>query len=72
VRVNAVAPGLILPPAGEDESYLRRLASSNPLNRWGTLEGVTDAVRFLLSGEFITGQVIFVDGGYHARCAVYG
>lgn len=72
VRVNAVAPGLILPPPGEDESYLQRLAPTNPLNTAGTLEGITDAVLFLLRSGFITGQVIFVDGGRHLRGNVYG
>jgi NAD(P)-dependent dehydrogenase (short-subunit alcohol dehydrogenase family) len=72
VRVNAVAPGLILPPPGEDESYLRRLAGQNPLGRHGSLEGVTDAVLFLVRAEFITGQVIYVDGGFHMKGSVYG
>ena len=72
IRVNAVAPGLILPPPGEDRSYLENLASTNPLHRIGTLEGITDAVLFLLRSEFVTGQVIFVDGGRHMKGHVYG
>ncbi len=72
VRVNAVAPGLILPPPGRDRSYLEGLAHTNPLHRVGTLEGITDAVLFLLRSEFVTGQVIFVDGGYHMKGYVYG
>jgi len=72
VTVNAVAPGLILPPAGEDESYLDRLASTNPLGRHGDAEDVTRAVLFLLASDFVTGQVIFVDGGRHMRGRMYG
>ncbi len=72
VRVNAVAPGLILPPEGEDERYLERLASTNPLERYGSLEAITGAVMFLLRSEFITGQVLFVDGGRHLRGNAYG
>lgn len=72
VRVNAVAPGLILPPPGKDTSYLENLASTNPLQRIGPLSGITDAVLFLLRSEFITGQVIFVDGGYHMKGRMYG
>jgi len=72
VRVNAVAPGAILPPPGKDEAHLRALASMNPLNRVGDPEAITDAVLFLLRSEFITGQVIFVDGGYHLRGRTYG
>ena len=72
IRVNAVAPGLILPPPGEDLSYLQKLAHTNPLNRIGSPESITDAVLFLLRSEFVTGQVIFVDGGYHMKGSVYG
>lgn len=71
VRVNAVAPGLVLPPAGEDESYVQRLASSNPLGRAGGPGGVTDAILFLLKSDFVTGQIIYVDGGYHLKGRVY-
>lgn len=72
IRVNAVAPGLILPPEGEDETYLQRLAKTNPLNRYGALEGVAETVVFLLRSTFITGQVVFVDGGRHLTENVYG
>lgn len=71
VTVNAVAPGLILPPAGQDESYLEKLAHCNPLNRYGNPRDVADAVLFLLHGRFITGQVIYVDGGYHMKGHLY-
>lgn len=72
VRVNAVAPGLILPPDGEDETYLERLAHTNPLGRHGNPEDVVDAIMFLVRSEFVTGQVIFVDGGRHMKGAMYG
>ena len=72
VRVNGVAPGLILPPAGQDESYLQRLASTNPLNRLRPAGPIADAVLFLLKSTFITGQVIFVDGGRHMKGDMYG
>ena len=67
VRVNAVAPGLILPPEGEDPSSLERLVHTNLLGRVGNVEDVTDAVMFLLESSFVTGQVIFVDGGRHLK-----
>lgn len=72
VRVNAVAPGLVLPPDGQDESYLESLAHTNPLGKHGDAKDVTDAVLFLIRNEFITGQVIFVDGGRHMKGAMYG
>lgn len=65
ITVNAVAPGLILPPEGKDESYLAGLAPALPLKRHGGLADVTGAVLFLLTSDFITGQVIYVDGGRH-------
>ena len=72
VRVNAVAPGLILPPEGKDESYLQRLARDIPLQRHGCADDIFRAVLFLLQSDFITGQVIFVDGGQHMLSNMYG
>ena len=72
VRVNAVAPGLVLPPPGEGVSYLKALAHSNPLNAHGDAEDVARAVVFLFESRFITGQVIYVDGGRHMLGGVYG
>jgi hypothetical protein len=72
VRANGVAPGLVLPPAGKGEEYLASLASTNPLNRYGSAEDVAAAVLFLLKSDFVTGQVIFVDGGRNLRGNMYG
>ena len=58
VRVNAVAPGPVLPPEACHER-----AGSTPLGRHPTPEEVADAVAFLLSAESTTGAVIPVDGG---------
>lgn len=63
IRVNAIAPGLILPPPGETEEYLEKMSKTNPLKAFGNVEDVSDAVLFLLKAKFITGQVIFIDGG---------
>ncbi len=65
ITVNAVAPGLILPPRGKDESYLNELAEKVPLKKHGSPEDVVEAVLFLLRSDFITGQVVYVDGGRH-------
>ncbi len=72
VKVNAVAPGLILPPSGKDEEYLIRQHDTNPLSRHGSADDVTDAVLMLIGNSFITGQVIFVDGGRHMKGGAYG
>jgi pteridine reductase len=65
VRVNAVAPGLILPPAGKTMAYVERLAKKVPLGARGTPDDVAAAVLFLAKSPFVTGQTIFVDGGRH-------
>ncbi|MCC6797448.1 MAG: SDR family oxidoreductase [Candidatus Hydrogenedentes bacterium] len=71
-RVNGIAPGLVLPPAGKDESYLAGLASSNALNRYGNAEDVAAAAVFLMKSDFVTGQTIYVDGGRNLRGNMYG
>lgn len=67
IQVNAVAPGLILPPEGKPDSYLEELKDALPMKRIGSPEFVADAILFLLRSEFITGQVIYIDGGRHLR-----
>ncbi len=65
ITVNAVAPGLILPPLGKDESYLDMLSGKLPLERHGKPDDVVSAVMYLLKSDFLTGTVINVDGGRH-------
>jgi pteridine reductase len=67
IRVNGIAPGLILPPAGKDMSYLEQLKSTNPLNDIGTLDQIAQTVRFLIENEYVTGQIIYADGGRHLK-----
>jgi 3-oxoacyl-[acyl-carrier protein] reductase/pteridine reductase len=60
ILVNSVAPGTIqFPGEAPDEDYIRRV----PLRRTGTGEEIAEAVAFLCRAEFITGQVLVVDGG---------
>jgi NAD(P)-dependent dehydrogenase (short-subunit alcohol dehydrogenase family) len=72
VRVNAVAPGMILPPPGLGEEARRRLAATNLLARWGEPADVARAVLFLAGNDFITGQVLFVDGGGALKESLFG
>lgn len=72
IRVNGIAPGLILPPPGEDEAYLEGLAHTVPLNRHGSADDIVRAVMFLVHSPFVTGQVIYVDGGRHMKGRMYG
>ncbi len=67
LRVNGVAPGAMLPPEGMDESYLDRLARDLPLQARGYPADIAQATLYLLSATYVTGQILFVDGGRHLR-----
>jgi NAD(P)-dependent dehydrogenase (short-subunit alcohol dehydrogenase family) len=62
ITVNSVAPGVI--PFGEPDDRVKRLIAKTPAGRAGTADEVADAVVFFLTAsDFITGQVLAVDGG---------
>lgn len=63
IRVNAVAPGYVLPPPHFSEDQTDRAAARTLLARWGSPDDVAGAVKYLLEAEYITGEVIVVDGG---------
>jgi NAD(P)-dependent dehydrogenase (short-subunit alcohol dehydrogenase family) len=65
VRVNAVAPGIIKTPMHTPESH-EFLARLHPLRRLGEVREIVDAVLYLDSAEFVTGEILHVDGGQHA------
>jgi NAD(P)-dependent dehydrogenase (short-subunit alcohol dehydrogenase family) len=64
IRVNAIAPGLVLPSEMVTEEQWYKLVEKLPLKRAATLDEVTSALEFLIKNEYITGQTIVVDGGY--------
>lgn len=63
IRVNAVAPGAVLPPNGRTNAYLKRIAQKTPLKTLPQPQDIADAVVFLARSPHITGQTIFVDSG---------
>lgn len=65
IRVNGVAPGPVLPPPGEDASYLKTRAGQIPLRAPVAPEEVARAALFLAESPSITGQIVYVDGGQH-------
>lgn len=67
VRVNAVAPGPVLPPPDYDAKLVATTARRTLLARWGTPEDVAQAVVFLAQAAYITGAVLPVDGGERLR-----
>jgi pteridine reductase len=63
VRVNAVAPGRVLPPPYFTQAQVERGAQRSLLGHWGTPDDAAQAVLFLIRSSYITGEVIVVDGG---------
>jgi NAD(P)-dependent dehydrogenase (short-subunit alcohol dehydrogenase family) len=65
VRVNAVAPGVIKTPMHAPETHAF-LAGLHPMHRMGEIQEVVDAVLYLETAAFVTGEILHVDGGAHA------
>jgi NAD(P)-dependent dehydrogenase (short-subunit alcohol dehydrogenase family) len=65
VRVNAVSPGIIKTPMHPVEAH-QALASLHPIGRMGEISDVVDAVMYLESAGFVTGEILHVDGGQAA------
>ena len=65
VRVNAVSPGIIKTPMHPVEAH-QALASLHPMGRMGEISDVVDAVMYLDSAGFVTGEILHVDGGQAA------
>lgn len=63
VRVNAVSPGVITFPPHYSAAKRKHLVEKSALKRQGSPEEIADAVWFLASNQFVTGQVLHVDGG---------
>jgi NAD(P)-dependent dehydrogenase (short-subunit alcohol dehydrogenase family) len=64
IRVNAIAPGLVLQSNIVSDEEWRRLINRVPLKRAARTDEIASALEFLLKNEYITGQTIVVDGGY--------
>ncbi|WP_394840678.1 SDR family oxidoreductase [Pendulispora brunnea] len=65
IRVNAVAPGIIKTPMYAPENY-EALSAFNPVGRMGETSDIADAILFLDSAPFVTGEILHVDGGQSA------
>jgi pteridine reductase len=63
VRVVAIAPGTVLPPSDLPQEEVRRLAERAPLKRNGSPEDVVEALLYLIRADFVTGEVLVLDGG---------
>jgi NAD(P)-dependent dehydrogenase (short-subunit alcohol dehydrogenase family) len=63
IRVNAIAPGVTLPPEDKDETYLENLAQNIPMKKPGGLEPILKSIDYILGNNHLTGQLLFADGG---------
>ena len=65
IRVNAVAPGIINTPMHSVETHAQ-LAALHPVGRMGEIADIVDAILYLESASFVTGEILHVDGGQSA------
>ncbi|MGQ7870158.1 SDR family NAD(P)-dependent oxidoreductase [Sunxiuqinia sp. sy24] len=63
IRVNAIAPGVTLPPEDKDEGYLWNLAKGIPMQKPGGLTPILQSLDFIIENKHLTGQLLFADGG---------
>lgn len=66
-RVNGIAPGAVLPPESMGGDELAALARTTPLRRIGSPGDVVRAVLYLLRADYVTGEILVVDGGRMLR-----
>ena len=63
VRVNGIAPALMLRSSGQSDENYKRVHDRNPLQRGVEPEDVVSAIRYLISARAVTGEVLLIDGG---------
>jgi NAD(P)-dependent dehydrogenase (short-subunit alcohol dehydrogenase family) len=70
IRVNAVAPGAVLPPKDLPNAVMARARREMPLDRPPSPEDIADACLYLIATPAVTGQILFLDGGQHLTAGV--
>jgi pteridine reductase len=63
IRVNGIAPGLLLKPAAMTEEEWQKLAERVPMRSAGDMDSFLSTIGLLISNEYITGEVITLNGG---------
>ena len=63
VRVNAIAPGPVLPPPDYSPERVQRVADKTLLDRWGSPQDIVDAMLYFVRANYVTGETLAVDGG---------
>lgn len=63
IRVAGIAPGIVLPHTKDDAIFFEKQKDNIPLQKTGTVDSVVKAVDYILCNDFVTGDILFVDGG---------
>lgn len=63
IRINGIAPGVVLPGDERTEDYVSWRVENIPLKQQGKVDDLLRAINYLMDSEFVTGQIITVDGG---------
>ena len=63
IRVNGLAPGVVMPADERTNDYIDWRIKGIPVKKQGTTENVSDALQYILSNDFVCGQILTVDGG---------
>ena len=65
IRVNAIAPGAVLPPPDKNMDYLKTVAASSPLQQIVDVKSILSALDYILGNKNVTGDILFCDSGQH-------
>lgn len=63
IRVCGIAPGIIVPHTEEDVSFFYKQKEHIPLKKAGSIHSLTTALAYIIDNDFVTGDIMFVDGG---------
>jgi len=66
-RVNVIAPGPIIPPPDKNQEEAQAVVDQTLLRRWGGPDPVVKAVDFFLETDFLSGEILRVDGGFFLK-----
>ena len=67
MKVNSLAPALVLFNPHDDETYRRKALEKSLMQREGGLDEFQAAIDYLLQSHYVTGRVLPMDGGRHLR-----
>lgn len=65
VKVNSIAPALVLFNEGDDEAYRKKALAKSLLRREGGLDEMMHQVDYLMDSRYVTGRIVHMDGGRH-------